>query len=69
MSRQLLLLGAYVPVWIVAAVVGALATLLLRLVLLKVKLDAALVARPLVYFCVLVATSLGAWLAMVRGAE
>jgi hypothetical protein len=48
-SPEFALQGAYFPLWLVAAVLGILAALLVRMVLIKLQIDEGIPFRSLVY--------------------
>ncbi len=48
-SPEFALQGAYFPLWLVAAALGILAALLVRMVLIKLQIDEGIPFRSLVY--------------------
>jgi hypothetical protein len=54
-------LGSYFPAWMIAIVVGLVLTLVARLVLVALKLDAELRPAALVHLCLWVLLTLGTW--------
>jgi len=57
------ILGSYFPTWMICAVLGIAGVTLLRWVLIKTGIDAALPIPVLVYLCLWVTVTLAIWLA------
>ena len=56
------ILGSYFPSWMICALAGMGATVVLRVVLTKLGIDAELPAPILIYLAFATAVSLGMWL-------
>lgn len=55
-------MGSYFPTWMICALLGLLAVAILRVVLGKAGIDAALPMPALVYLCLWIAVTLAIWL-------
>ena len=55
-------LGSYFPAWMICIVIGLALTLISRLLLIALQLDAHLRPAPIVYPCLMVVFTLAAWL-------
>lgn len=64
MARESVILGAYIPAWMLAAFVGVFATLIVRMLLVKSRLDPEVPAKPVIYLCLLGAMILTSWLVL-----
>lgn len=53
------LLGAYFPSWIASALIGIIATVILRLIFIKIGLDEIMPLRVVVYLFLAIAIGLG----------
>lgn len=60
--------GSYFPAWIVCALLGVVATIVIRALFIRSGIDAGLQLRPLVYACLGVLCSLLIWLSLFTGA-
>jgi hypothetical protein len=58
--------GALVPAWITAGVLGVVATLAARFVLVRSGLDRHLIARPAVYLSLAITFTCVVWIAVFR---
>ncbi|WP_235890546.1 YtcA family lipoprotein [Martelella alba] len=58
------LYGAYFPSWIASTLIGIIATVIIRLVLIKTGIDEILPLRVVVYFCLAIAIGLAASLSI-----
>ena len=56
------ILGSYFPSWMICALVGMGATVVLRVALVKLGIDAELPAPVVIYMAFAIAVSLGMWL-------
>ncbi|GGA02405.1 hypothetical protein GCM10011408_24770 [Dyella caseinilytica] len=56
------ILGSYFPTWMVCALLGIIFVIVIRAVLLKTGIDAALPAPVVVYLCMWTAATLAVWL-------
>lgn len=56
------ILGSYFPTWMICALLGLLGVVVLRAVLRKTGIDAALPIPVVVYLCTWVAVTLAIWL-------
>nr|WP_246739523.1 YtcA family lipoprotein [Martelella sp. HB161492] len=52
------LYGAYFPSWIASALIGIIATVIIRLILIKTGVDEILPLRVVVYFCMAITIGL-----------
>lgn len=59
-------LGSYFPAWMVCIVTGLALTLIARLALTGLKLDAGLHPAPIVYPCLMILFTMAVWLAFYR---
>lgn len=59
--------GSYFPAWIIAAVIGIVATVILRLILVASGVDEHLPAPLLVYVCLALLCGIGAWFFLFGG--
>lgn len=59
--------GSYFPAWIIAAAIGIVATIILRLVLVAVGIDEYLPAPLLVYVALVLLCGIGAWFILFGG--
>jgi YtcA family len=55
-------LGSYFPAWMICMLIGLALTLIARLVLVALKLDADVRPAPIVYPCLMTVFTLAAWL-------
>jgi len=55
-------LGSYFPAWIICILIGLAITLVVRLILIILKLNAHLRPAPLVYLCLTILFTLAIWL-------
>lgn len=60
------ILGSYFPAWIICIVLGLALTLIARLILVGLKINAHLYPAPLVYICTLVFFTMALWLAFFK---
>ncbi|MFE0014701.1 YtcA family lipoprotein [Mesorhizobium sp. NPDC059054] len=59
--------GSYFPAWIIAAVIGIVATILIRLILVAAGIDEHLPAPLLVYISLTLLCGIGAWFVLFGG--
>jgi YtcA family len=61
-SPTLDVLGSYFPAWVVCIVIGLALTLITRLILIGLKINAYLQPIVLVYLCLMIFYTLSTWL-------
>jgi|GEM_PF-636407 len=59
--------GSYFPAWIIAAVIGIIATIVIRLLLVAAGIDEHLPVPLLVYLSLALLCGIGAWFALFGG--
>ncbi|MEA3207497.1 MAG: hypothetical protein QOE70_554 [Chthoniobacter sp.] len=60
------LLGSYFPAWMISIVVGLILTLIARIILVALRLDAELRPAALVHLCLWVLFTLGTWIVLFK---
>ncbi|MFD9897267.1 YtcA family lipoprotein [Mesorhizobium sp. NPDC059025] len=59
--------GSYFPAWIIAAVIGIITTIVIRLILVAAGIDEHLPAPLLVYICLAMLCGIGTWFVLFGG--
>ncbi len=61
-SPSVPIFGSFFPAWIICAIGGIIAAVIVRFVLIFLRLDEHLPAPPLVYLCMAISAGIGLWL-------
>jgi hypothetical protein len=66
MGPQINVIGSFFPSWMLCVLIGIVATLLVRLLLVRTGIDPYLGPRALVYSCLVILVTLVLWVTLFR---